>query len=416
MRVIGAAEVEAAGPVLRLAPGELLTPLGWERARELGIQVEVAHVPSSLPARSGSPEPAHVVSPPRAVRATQATGASANLHLPSHLPPSAALYRRGLALAEAQPVRIGGRGGKALVVGAGHVGATTAMRIAETDLFTEVALCDVVPGLAEGIALDLQHEAGVCGFRTRLIGSVEPAIGDGADLVVITAGQARQPGMSRADLLQANAAIVRQVAKEIAIHAPGAVVVVVTNPLDEMTELTYRITGFPATRVLGMAGVLDAARFIALASLAGAGPPGDITALALGSHGEEMVIPLSQAKVRGRPLTEVLDAATLEALVTRTRDAGAEVVRLLRHGSAYFAPAAAVCQMVAAIRSDSRQVMPACVRAEGHYGIHGVYVGLPAKLGATGVEEIIELPLSDSELAALRAAAARIAERVRALG
>jgi malate dehydrogenase len=237
----------------------------------------------------------------------------------------------------------------------------------------------------------------------------------GSDYVVVTAGRARQPGMSRTDLTAANAAIVGGVAEGIRTHSPNAVVVVVTNPLDEMTHLVWRTTGFPARRVLGMAGVLDATRFCALAALAAGVRPDAVEALALGSHGDEMVIPLSTARIGGTPVTGRFDAPTLDALVTRTRGSGAEVVTLLEKGSAYYAPGAAAARMVLAMAGDTGEVLPCCVLAEGAYGIHDVYLGLPARLGPGGVTGVVEVPLTPAELAELRIAADHIAERVGAL-
>ena len=221
--------------------------------------------------------------------------------------------------------------------------------------------------------------------------------------------------MSRTDLTAANAAVVGGVCEGIRRHSPDAVVVVVTNPLDEMTHLAWQTTGFPARRVLGMAGVLDATRFCALAALAAGVRPDAVEALALGSHGDEMVVPLSTARIDGRPITDRLDAATLDGLVTRTRGSGAEVVALLEKGSAYYAPGMAAARMVLAMAGDTNEVLPCCVMAEGAYGIRDVYLGLPARLGRGGVTGIVEVPLSPTELAELRTAADRIAERVGAL-
>jgi malate dehydrogenase len=304
---------------------------------------------------------------------------------------------------------------RATVVGAGHVGATTALHLAEADVFDEVVMLDVVPGLAAGLALDLWHSSALSGFSTRLSGTADIADTAGSDYVVVTAGRARQPGMSRTDLTAANAAIVGGVCEGIRRHSPDAVVVVVTNPLDEMTHLAWQTTGFPARRVLGMAGVLDATRFCALAALAAGVRPDAVEALALGSHGDEMVVPLSTARINGRPITEVLDGATLDGLVTRTQKSGAEVVALLEKGSAYHAPGMAAARMVLAMAADTDEILPCCVLAEGAYGIRDVYLGLPARLGRGGVTGIVEVPLSAAELAELRTAADRIAERVGAL-
>lgn len=305
-----------------------------------------------------------------------------------------------------------GRSGRVLVVGAGNVGMVAAMRLVEADVFAEVVLADVDEGRAAGVALDLTHAAALGGFATavRGVGAVEGA--GRADYVVITAGRPRQPGMSRSDLTSTNAAIVGDVACTVAATSPDAVIVVVTNPLDEMTQHAWTSSGFPAERVLGMAGVLDTARFQALAALTGVTRADRITAWALGSHGEEMVIPLSQATADGRPLAGLIPAAELDAIVGRARNSGAEVVGLLKKGSAFLAPGMSAARMVLAMAADSGEVMPAAVLADGHYGIRGVYVGLPARLGRGGVREIVELDLTHDELAALQAAADRIRERL----
>jgi malate dehydrogenase len=299
-----------------------------------------------------------------------------------------------------------------MVVGAGHVGMITAARLADADVFGEIVLVDVVEGLAAGIALDLTHTAGLSGFRTRVTGTTTVEDAGPADYVVITAGRARQPGMSRSDLVSTNAAIVGDVAARVAEVAPAAVLVIVTNPLDEMTQHAWQASGFPAERVIGMAGVLDTARFRALAAQAAGLRPDQVSAVALGSHGDEMVIPLSQASAAGKPLTDVLGQAAAAAIVDRTRDSGAEVVSLLRQGSAFMAPGTSAARMVLAMASDSDEVMPAAVLADGSYGITGVYVGLPVRLGRRGVREIVEFPLAAGELADLRKAADRIGQRL----
>ena len=424
MRIIGVAEVDVCGGRLVLGPEDMLTPLARDRANELGVTIATGEYPASVaagsrpaPTRPTGGRPARPISPEGPCD-----------------PPVGALYRRGAPVvnehlrpevvaglvASAPTVARGftppplGRG-RTTVVGAGHVGATTALRLAEADVFDEVVMVDVVPGLAAGLALDLWHSSALSGFTTRLRGTADMAVTAGSDYVVVTAGRARQPGMSRTDLTAANAAIVGGVAEGIRQHSPEAVVVVVTNPLDEMTDLVWRITGFPARRVLGMAGVLDATRFCALAALAAGVRPDTVEALALGSHGDEMVVPLSTARIGGAPIATRLDGATLDGLVTRTRGSGAEVVALLEKGSAYYAPAAAAARMVLAMAGDTGEVLPCCVLAEGAYGIGEVYLGLPTRLGRGGVTEVVEVPLTLEELAELRTAADRIAERVGAL-
>jgi malate dehydrogenase len=287
-----------------------------------------------------------------------------------------------------------------------------AMRLADADLFDEVVLVDIDEGRAAGIALDLTHTSALSGFDTRVrgVGTVEQA--GPADYVIVTAGKPRQPGMSRTDLIGTNAAIVGDVAERVAATSPHAVMVIVTNPLDEMTQHAWTVSGFPPERVIGMAGVLDTARFQALAALSGTARADRITAWAWGSHGEEMVIPLSQASVDGHPLRADAD---IEKVVDRARGSGAEVVGLLRSGSAFLAPGMSAARMVLAMARDSGQVMPAAVLADGSYGIRDVYVGLPARLGRAGVTGIVELPLRPDELSALRRAADRIRERLAGL-
>jgi malate dehydrogenase len=237
-----------------------------------------------------------------------------------------------------------------------------------------------------------------------------------AEFIVVTAGRARQPGMSRADLTGVNAEIVKGVASAIRAHAPNAIVVVVTNPLEEMTHLMASHTGFAPERVIGMAGVLDTARFCALVGLTGIAKPEEVCAFALGSHGPEMVIPLSQASANGKSLEQLLDGETLAAIVERTRDSGAEVVKLLQKGSAYFAPAESAAAMVRAMALDTGEVLAACVQSQGAYGLVDTRVGLPVRLRRNGVAEIVQMELRPDELKALREAAERIAARIRELG
>jgi malate dehydrogenase len=290
------------------------------------------------------------------------------------------------------------------VVGSGFVGATTAMRVVQKGL-AEVVLIDVIEGLPEGIALDIRESSPVEGFEPSITGTNDEADTAGSDIVVITAGLPRQPGMSRMDLLEKNAGIMRQVASQVKEHSPNAIVIVVSNPLDEMTFLAAEVTGFPKERVMGMAGVLDSARLrYFIAEELGVSPT-VVEAMTLGSHGESMVPLPRQATVNGKPLAELVDEPTLERLFQRTRDGGAEIVALLKKGSAYYAPSASIAQMVHAIAGDTKEVLPVCAWTTGQYGISDVYVGVPARLGAAGVEEIVQLDLSDDELTALREAA-----------
>lgn len=296
---------------------------------------------------------------------------------------------------------------KVTVVGSGFVGQTTAMRILE-DRLAEVCLIDIIEGKPQGLALDLKQAAPVEGYEPSIVGTNDYADTAGSDIVVITAGFPRQPGMSRMDLLAKNAAIMRDVVGNVVPASPESVLIVVSNPLDEMTFLAADVSGFPRHRVMGMAGVLDSARlrFFIAEELGVA--PNVVEAITLGSHGDAMVALPRHATVNGTPLPELVDEGTLERLFQRTRDAGAEIVALLTSGSAYYAPSASVVAMVGAISRDSKEVLPVCAWTTGEYGIADVYVGVPARLGAAGVEGIVELDLNDDELAQLRAAAGGI--------
>ncbi len=302
-------------------------------------------------------------------------------------------------------------GKKVTVVGAGFYGSTTAQRLAEYDVFDTVVLTDIVEGKAEGLALDLNQSRPVEGFETKVVGQTTGRDGSGyeaiagSDIVVVTAGLPRKPGMSRMDLLEVNAGIVRGVAEQIAVHAPDAVVIVVSNPLDEMTALAQRATGFPKHRVLGQAGMLDTARFSHFVAEELDVPIASVKTLTLGSHGDTMVPVPSRCSVDGKPLADLLPEAKIDELVTRTRNGGAEVVALLKTGSAYYAPSAAAARMALAVAEDSGAVMPVCAWVDGEYGIAGVYLGVEAELGAEGVRKVVEGELTDSELAALKQAA-----------
>jgi malate dehydrogenase len=302
-------------------------------------------------------------------------------------------------------------GKKVTVVGAGFYGSTTAQRLAEYNVFDTVVLTDIIEGKPEGLALDLNQSRPIEGFETKVVGvttgtdgSGYEAIG-GSDVVVVTAGLPRKPGMSRMDLLEVNAKIVRGVAENIAKHAPNAVVIVVSNPLDEMTALAQLATGFPRNRVLGQAGVLDTARFTHFVAEELGVPVRSVKTLTLGSHGDTMVPVPSQCTVDGKPLAEVMPAEKIEELVVRTRNGGAEVVALLKTGSAYYAPSAAAARMAKAVAQDSGEVWPVCAWVDGEYGISGVYLGVQAELGANGVRKVVETPLTEPELASLREAA-----------
>jgi malate dehydrogenase len=302
------------------------------------------------------------------------------------------------------------------VVGSGFVGATAAMRIVQKGLADDVVLIDIVEGLPQGLALDMRQSAPIEGFEPNIRGTNDYAETAGSNVVVITAGLPRQPGMSRMDLLDKNAGIVRQVVQEVAAGSPEAILIVVTNPLDEMTFLASEVSGFPRERVMGMAGVLDSARLRWFIAEELGVSPGSVEAMTLGSHGEAMVPLPRQATAGGKPLSELADEETLERLYQRTRDAGAEIVGLLKKGSAYYGPSAAIAQMVNAIAGDTKEVLPVCAWTTGQYGISDVYVGVPARLGRAGVEEIVELDLNDGELTALRGAADGIRAKCEDLG
>ncbi|GAB3421552.1 malate dehydrogenase [Flindersiella endophytica] len=303
------------------------------------------------------------------------------------------------------------RQGKVTVVGAGFYGSTTAQRLAEYDRFETVVLTDIVEGKPEGLALDMNQSRSIEGFETKVIGQTTGRDGEGyeaiagSDIVVITAGLPRKPGMSRMDLIETNAKIVRQVSENVAKQAPNAVVIVVSNPLDEMTALAQLATGFPKHRVLGQAGMLDTARFTHFVAEELGVPIADVRTLTLGSHGDTMVPVPSRCTVDGKPLADLLPASKIDELVTRTRNGGAEVVALLKTGSAYYAPSAAAARMARAVIDDSGAVMPVCAWVEGEHGISGVYLGVEAELGRDGVRRVVETELTEPELAALKEAA-----------
>ena len=298
------------------------------------------------------------------------------------------------------------------IVGAGNVGATSAQRIAERELAREVVLLDVAEGIPQGKGLDMAESAPVERFDTRLIGSNDPGALAGCDLVVITAGLARKPGMSRDDLQATNADIVGTVSENVRDVAPDAIVIVVSNPLDVMTYVALQKTGFPPHRVVGMAGILDSARFRFFISEALNVSVEDVTAFVLGGHGDSMVPLPRYSSVAGIPLTELLDGDTIDAIVQRTRDGGAEIVGHLKTGSAYYAPASAVAEMAAAIVRDKKRILPCAAYLTGQYGIHDLFVGVPIKLGAQGVESIIEIGLTPEETAALQKSADEVRENI----
>ncbi len=304
---------------------------------------------------------------------------------------------------------------KVTVVGAGNVGASAALLLALKGLAANIVMVDVAEGLPQGKALDMMHARSVERFSPRVTGTNDYADTAGSDVVVITAGLPRKPGMSRDDLLTANARIVRSVVPAVLEASPDAILVCVTNPLDIMVDLAWKISGLPAQRVFGMGGILDSARFAyAIAEATGA-PITDVSALVVGAHGDAMVPMPRLSTVAGKPVTELLPANQVAALVDRTVNGGAEVVALLKTGSAFYAPAASVVSMVEAVLGDTGAVLPCCVRLAGEYGIEGVHMSVPASLGRTGVVAIPELELTGEELVRLRASAGTIADGIAAL-
>ena len=303
------------------------------------------------------------------------------------------------------------RSGKVTVVGAGFYGSTTALRLAEYNIFETVVLTDILEGKPEGLALDINQSRSIEGFETKVVGATTTAEGAGyeatagSDVVVITAGLPRKPGMSRMDLIGVNAGIVRGVTENIAKHSPNAVLIVVSNPLDEMTALAQIASNFPKHRVMGQAGMLDTARFTHFVAEKIGVPVASVKTLTLGSHGETMVPVPSRCTVDGKPLSDRLSAAEIEELVTRTRNGGAEVVALLKTGSAYYAPSAAAARMARAVMLDTGEVMPVCAWVDGEYGISGVYLGVEAEIGRSGVKKVVEGSLAPAEIEALKSAA-----------
>ena len=283
------------------------------------------------------------------------------------------------------------------VVGAGNVGATTAQRVAEKELARRVVMVDVVEGIPQGKGLDQWQSAPIEGFDSRVIGSNGYDETAGSDIVIITAGIARKPGMSRDDLLNTNAGIVKSVSEEVARTSPNAIVIVVSNPLDVMCYVAKKVTGFPRERVLGMAGVLDTARYRAFLAEAMDVSVRDIQAMVLGGHGDTMVPLISYTSVSGIPVTQLLDRKTLDEIVDRTRNGGAEIVKHLKTGSAYYAPSSGAVQMAEAIVNDQKRVLPCAAWLEGEYGMSGLFLGVPVKLGRGGMEKILEVELTSKE-------------------
>jgi len=303
---------------------------------------------------------------------------------------------------------------KITVVGAGNVGATLAQRLAEKELAREVLLVDVLDGIPQGKGLDEWQSGPIEGFDTRVTGTTSYDAAAGSEIFVVTAGIARKPGMSRDDLVKTNAAIVKSVSQELKRVAPKAIVIVVSNPLDVMCWVAKEVTGFPRERVMGMAGVLDTARYRTFLAEALKVSVEDIQAMVLGGHGDTMVPLISYTTVSGIPITQLMEQATLDAILTRTRNGGAEIVSFLKTGSAYYAPSAAAVQMVEAIVKDKGRILPCAAWLEGEYGMKGVFLGVPCKLGAKGVEQIIEVELTSAERAALAKSAEAVRETMKA--
>lgn len=299
---------------------------------------------------------------------------------------------------------------KITVVGAGNVGATTAQRIAEKELARTVVLVDIMEGIPQGKGLDQWQSAPIEGFDSRVIGTNGYDETKDSDIVVITAGIARKPGMSRDDLLNTNAGIVKQVSEQIKKSSPNSIIIMVSNPLDVMSYVAKKVTGFPRTRILGMAGVLDTARFRGFLAEALDVSVRDIQAMVLGGHGDTMVPLISYTSVSGIPITQLLAKDTLTAIVDRTRNGGAEIVKFLKTGSAYYAPSSAAVQMCEAIVHDQRRILPCAAWLEGEYGMSGIFLGVPCKLGRRGLEKIIEVELTSEERTALEKSAEAVRE------
>jgi malate dehydrogenase len=304
---------------------------------------------------------------------------------------------------------------KITVVGAGNVGATTAQRVAEKELAGTVVVVDVVEGIPQGKGLDQWQSAPIEGFDSRIVGTNGYDETADSDIVIITAGIARKPGMSRDDLLNTNAGIVKQVSEEIKRTSPKAIVIVVSNPLDVMCYVAKEVTGFPRQRVLGMAGVLDTARYRGFLAEALDVSVRDIQAMVLGGHGDTMVPLISYTSVSGIPVTQLMERAKLDAIVDRTRNGGAEIVKYLKTGSAYYAPSAGAVQMAEAIVHNQRRILPCAAWLDGEYGMKGLFLGVPCKLGRNGLEKIIEVELTADERAALAKSAEAVREPMRAV-
>ena len=304
---------------------------------------------------------------------------------------------------------------KITVVGAGFVGSTLVQRLAERD-YADVVMFDIIPNMPQGKALDMLQAGPVIGYDSLITGTNDYADTANSDLVVITSGFPRKPGMTRDDLVKKNQEIVSQVTQEVVRHSPNCIIIMVTNPLDAMAQLAYHVSSFPRNRVIGMAGVLDTARFRTFIAQEVGVSVRDVQAYVLGGHGDTMVPLARMCTVAGVPIAQLIPAERIEQIVQRTRDGGAEIVKLLGSGSAYFAPSASVLQMVDSILLDKKMIMPCAVYLQGEYGINGLFVGVPVKLGANGMEEVVEIELSGEEQALLQKSASAVRELVEVMG
>jgi len=298
---------------------------------------------------------------------------------------------------------------KISVIGAGNVGASAAFQIADQEL-ADVVLVDIVEGMPQGKALDLHQMCPVIGSDVNFIGTNNYEDTSNSDVVIITSGIPRKPGMSRDDLVSTNTKIVKEVTENVVKHSPDSILILVTNPLDAMVYVAHKVSGFPRERVMGMAGVLDSARFRTFIAMELGVSVENIHAFVLGGHGDDMVPLARYTTVAGIPITDLMDEATIDALITRTRKGGAEIVGLLKTGSAFFAPGTSAVEMAEAILKDKKKILPCCVHAEGEYGIDNIFVGLPVKLGRKGVEEIIQIDLQKNEQEELNVSAGHVKE------
>ncbi len=304
---------------------------------------------------------------------------------------------------------------KITVIGAGFVGSTLVQRLAERD-YADVVMFDIVPNMPQGKALDILEAGPVLGYDSLVTGTNDYADTANSDIVVITSGFPRKPGMSRDDLLKRNQEIITQVTEQVAKHSPNSIIIMVSNPLDAMAQLALKVSGFPRERVIGQAGVLDTARFRTFIAQEVGVSVRDVQAYVLGGHGDTMVPLARMCTVGGVPISQMISAERIEQIVQRARDGGAEIVKLLGTGSAYFAPSASVLQMIDAILLDRKMIMPCTVYLQGEYGIKDLFIGVPVKLGAKGVEEIIKIELNENEQTQLRHSANAVEELIKVMG